>query len=74
MKPKNELSDYGQFHSRYMGQEARYKGAVVCKSQAYYLTKAGRGNLITWLDKPGWRNGELVDKTMHYHYLNRVFF
>ena len=72
MKPKNELSDYGQFHSRYMGQEARHRGKVVCKAQAYYYEKAGKK--IDWLDKPGWRNGELVDQTMHHHYLNRVYF
>ena len=72
MKNQQELSDYAKFHIHHKGQEARYRGRVVCKAQAYCYEKAGKK--IDWLDKPGWRNGELVDQTMHHHYLNRVYF
>ena len=71
---KKELSNYAKFHIYHRGKEARYRGKVVCKAQAYQIEKAGKGSWIDWYEKPGWKNGELVDQIMQHDYLNKVYF
>ena len=72
---QNELSDYGKYHfGKRLGFEARYRGKVICKAQAYQIEKAGMKSWLEWHEKPGWDKGVLTDEVLYHNYLKKQLF
>ena len=70
----SEEKTYFHWHSAHMGLEARYRGKVICKAQAYQIEKAGEAHMIEWHEKPGWDNGILTDEVLYHNYLKKQLF
>lgn len=71
---KVPLSNFGRFVNNNRGKEFVYKGRIICKAEAFAILSRDNMADVWTRQKPGWRNGRIVDGEKYREYLSTIIF